>query len=106
MDATLKNKILSALLCAGIASTASAHFQLLYTPEAALKESAAVPLALVFSHPFDNGFTMEMGKPEALYVVAQRGDAEPKKTDLMQYLEPITWSGGDNSKAAAYLAKP
>ena len=44
------------------------------TPEAALKEAAAVPLALVFSHPFDNGFTMEMGKPEAFYVIAQRGD--------------------------------
>ncbi len=74
-------------------TAASRHFQLLYTPEAALKESAAVPLALVFSHPFDNGFTMEMGKPEAFYVVAQRGDAEPKNTDLMQYLEPIKWAG-------------
>jgi cobalt/nickel transport protein len=105
MDATLKNKILCGLLLAGLASTATAHFQLLYTPEAALKESAAVPLALVFSHPFDNGFTMEMGKPEAFYVISQRGDAEPKKTDLMQYLEPIKWSGAD-SKASAYLAHP
>ena len=62
-------------------------------------------LALVFSHPFDNGFTMNMGKPEEFYVVAQRGEGEPKKTDLMQYLEPIEWSGVD-SKAAAYLARP
>jgi cobalt/nickel transport protein len=105
-DATLKNRILSGLLCAGLASTAHAHFQLLYTPEAALKESAAVPLALVFSHPFDNGFTMEMGKPESFYVISQRGDAEPKKTDLMQYLEPVKWTSGDGSKAAAYLARP
>lgn len=95
--------VLGALL-AGFASTAAyAHFQLLYTPEAALKESAAVPFALVFSHPFDNGFTMNMGKPEAFYVVSQRGDAEPKSTDLMPYLEPIQWSGGD-SKAAAYVS--
>ena len=57
-------------------------------------------LALVFSHPFDNGFTMNMGKPEEFYVVAQRGEGDPKKTDLMQYLEPIEWSGVD-SKAAA-----
>jgi len=86
---------------------AHAHFQLLYTPEAALKEAAAVPLALVFSHPFDNGFTMGMGKPEAFYVVSQRGDAEPKNTDLMQYLEPIEWAGSDGtSKAAAFLAHP
>jgi cobalt/nickel transport protein len=106
MDATLKNRILPALLCMGLAGTAFAHFQLLYTPEAALKEAAAVPFALVFSHPFDNGFTMEMGKPEAFYVISQRGDAEPRKTDLMQYLEPIKWSGGDDSKGSAYLARP
>jgi cobalt/nickel transport protein len=104
MVATLKNRLLPGLLLAGLASTtADAHFQLLYTPQAALKESAALPFALVFSHPFDSGFTMDMGKPEAFYVVSQRGDAEPKTTDLMQYLEPIVWSGGD-SKAAAYLA--
>jgi len=87
--------------------SAGAHFQLLYTPEAALKEAAAVPLALVFSHPFDNGYTMTMGKPEAFYVVAQRGDGEPKKTDLTQYLEPIEWAGSDGtSKAAAFVAHP
>jgi cobalt/nickel transport protein len=92
-------------MLACVAISAQAHFQLLYTPEAALPESAAVPLALVFSHPFDNGYTMAMGKPEAFYVVAQRGDSEPKTTDLMQYLEPIQWSGAD-SQAAAYLAHP
>ena len=91
---------------AGLATTAAeAHFQLLYTPEAALNEAAAIELALVFSHPFDNGFTMDMGAPEAFYVVSQRGEAEPKMTDLMQFLEPIEWSGVD-SKAAAYLARP
>jgi cobalt/nickel transport protein len=103
--ATLKNRFIPGLLLTGLASSALAHFQLLYTPEAALGESAAVPLALVFSHPFDNGFTMEMGRPEAFYVISQRGDAESKKTDLMQYLEAIKWSGPD-SNAAAYLARP
>jgi cobalt/nickel transport protein len=108
MDATLKSRS-PALLLAGFmacaAQQASAHFQLLYTPQSALSEAAAIPLALVFSHPFDNGFTMEMGKPEAFYVVSQRGDAEPKTTDLMQYLEPIQWTGG-GGKAAAYVAHP
>jgi cobalt/nickel transport protein len=84
---------------------AQAHFQLLYTPQAALQEAAAVPLALVFSHPFDNGITMPMGTPEAFYVVSQRGEAEPKTTDLMQYLEPVQWQGGEG-KAAAYVANP
>lgn len=85
---------------------AGAHFQLLYTPEAALESSAALPLALVFSHPFDNGYTMDMGEPEAFYVVAQRGtDFDPVTTDLSEYLEPIQWSGGDSS-GAAWLANP
>jgi cobalt/nickel transport protein len=92
-------------LLALLTSGAQAHFQLLYTPEAALNEAAAVPLALVFSHPFDNGFTMDMGRPEALYVVAQRGEGEPRTTDLMQYLTAIEWAGVD-SKATAYVANP
>ena len=80
MAATLKSKPRAAALLlgtalAGLATTAAeAHFQLLYTPEAALNESAAIELALVFSHPFDNGFTMDMGTPEAFYVVSQRGE--------------------------------
>jgi cobalt/nickel transport protein len=73
--------------------------------EAALNESAAIELALVFSHPFDNGYTMSMGPPEEFYVVSQRGEAEPRTTDLKQYLEPIEWSGVE-TKAAAYLARP
>jgi cobalt/nickel transport protein len=95
------------ILCSGLLTSlaADAHFQLLYTPEAALNESAAVPLALVFSHPFDNGYTMDMGTPEAFYVVSQRGDAEPRTTDLLPYLEPIEWSGVD-SRAAAFVANP
>jgi cobalt/nickel transport protein len=110
MAATLRNRrkslLLAGALLACIASgAADAHFQLLYTPESALKEAAAIPLALVFSHPFESGFTMNMGKPEAFYVVSQRGDAERKTTDLMQYLEPIQWAGMD-SKGAAYLAHP
>ena len=121
MDVTLKNKmtqtirsrsvsqpvaLLAALLIAAAGSTAHAHFQLLYTPEAALNESRAIPLALVFSHPFNNGYTMNMGEPEAFYVISQRGaEAQRKKTDLLQYLEPVTWSGVD-SQANAFIARP
>ena len=104
----MKSRSLASLggLLVGLASTsAGAHFQLLYTPEAALNEAAAIPLALVFSHPFDNGFTMDMGTPEAFYVVSQRGDTERKTTDLAQYLEAIEWSGVD-SQAAAFVAHP
>ena len=97
---------LAALLIAAAGSTAHAHFQLLYTPEAALNESRAIPLALVFSHPFNNGYTMNMGEPEAFYVISQRGaEAQRRKTDLLQYLEPVTWSGVD-SQANAFIARP
>ena len=41
-----------------------------------------------------------MGMPEELYVVAQRGEGEPRQTDLLQYLEPIEWSGVDATPAA------
>jgi cobalt/nickel transport protein len=95
----------ASLLALGVPGAARAHFQLLYTPEAALVEAAEVPFALVFSHPFDNGFTMSMGTPEAFYVVSQRGEGAPRTTDLTQYLEPIEWSGID-SKAAAFVAHP
>lgn len=95
--------LLAALLAAPVAE---AHFQLLYTPEAALAEAAPVPLALVFSHPFDNGFTMDMGQPEAFYVVSQRGDNEPRTTDLMPYLAPVQWAGGEDSRGSAWLADP
>jgi cobalt/nickel transport protein len=111
MGATLSRRprrlapLLGATFAALLPAAAGAHFQLLYTPEAALNEAAAIELALVFSHPFDNGYTMDMGPPEAFYVVSQRGEAEPRMTDLMQYLEPIEWSGVE-TEAKAYLARP
>jgi cobalt/nickel transport protein len=49
---------------------------------------------------------MDMGVPEAFYVVSQRGpEAERVTTDLAEYLEPIVWTGVD-TEAAAYLANP
>ncbi len=105
--ATLRNnKVLGALLALAFVSESDAHFQLLYTPEAALNESSAIPLALVFSHPFDNGFTMDMGQPEAFYVVRQRGPEAPRETtDLAEFLEPIVWAGVEN-EAQAFVASP
>ena len=104
----LETALLSALAlnCACATSAAHAHFQLLYTPEAAIVESRAIPLALVFAHPFDNGYTMDMGAPAAFYVLSQRGaEAERRRTDLLQYLEPVSWSGID-TQADAYVAHP
>lgn len=97
---------LCTLAAASFGAAAQAHFQLLYTPEAALDESREIPIALVFSHPFDNGYTMSMGTPRAFYVIGQRGpEAAPVTTDLMEYLEPVSWAGLD-TQADAFVAHP
>ena len=65
---------LGAFMAALAASPAAlAHFQLLYTPQTALKTSQEITLAMVFTHPFEPTHTMNMEKPQALYVISQRG---------------------------------
>jgi cobalt/nickel transport protein len=90
--------ILSLLLGSPVAL---AHFQLIYTPQMALKTGQATQLLLLFTHPFEAGHTMDMGMPQEFYVISQRGgEAEPKKTDLLQYLKPIAWTSLTNSGKA------
>lgn len=82
------------------AQPALAHFQMIYTPEAALNEGGRIPLVLVFTHPFQAGHTMDMGKPQQFFVVSSRGENEPKRTDLLKTLQPITWKSLTNQGAA------
>lgn len=91
---------LLALAC----SPAFAHFQVLYVSNSALERASELPMALVFTHPFHGGPTMNMGVPGAFYVISQRGEAAtPVRKDLRQYLKPVQWQGVGN-KAAAYEA--
>ncbi len=83
-----------------MAVPAFAHFQMIYTPEAAMNKGGKIPLALVFTHPFEAGHTMDMGTPEQFFVVRTRGENTPKKTDLLPTLKPITWTSLTNSGAA------
>jgi len=86
---------------------ALAHFQLIYTPQTALKSGQATPVVLVFTHPFEAGHTMDMTTPQGFYVLSQRGsDATPQKTDLLSYLKPITWTSLTNSGRAFEAALP
>jgi cobalt/nickel transport protein len=97
----------AALLLLTTSSAACAHFQLIYTPQTALKSGQPTSLALVFTHPFEGGHTMDMSLPQAFYVIAQRGsDATPRKTDLLQYLQPITWTSLTNSGKAFEATLP
>lgn len=101
---------LSALLAAlvlllPLAREAKAHFQMIYTPDIALEKGGTVDLRLVFTHPFEAGHTMDMGRPESFFAMHQRGEeAQPEKIDLLKTLEPITWTSLTNS-GQAYAAK-
>ncbi len=92
----LAGTLLLALITAG---PALAHFQLIYTPETALDKGEAIELRLVFTHPFEAGHTMDMGKPEQFFVV-RKG----QRKDLLKDLTPITWTSLTNS-GKAYAAK-
>ena len=91
---------LASLAALTLSSQALAHFQMIYTPEAALNKGGKIPLVLVFTHPFEAGHTMDMGNPEQFFVVRSRGENAPKKTDLLPTLTPITWTSLTNSGAA------
>lgn len=84
----------------GSVAVASAHFQMIYTPEMAMPKGGKIPVKLVFTHPFEAGHTMDMGPVEEFYVVRSRGENTPKKTDLKDTLKPITWTSLTNSGAA------
>ncbi len=99
----MKRKLITLLTTAAIAGSAvvaSAHFQMIYTPEMAMDKGGNIPLKLVFTHPFEAGHTMDMGKPEQFFVVRTRGENEPKQKDLLGMLKPITWSSLTNSGKA------
>lgn len=87
-----------------LVSSAFAHFQMLYTPESALKQGGNIPLRVVFNHPFADEHTMDMGKQhdsdklspvEAFYVVHKE-----QKTDLTASLKQISFKGNSNAAAA------
>jgi cobalt/nickel transport protein len=99
--------LMALLLSWAFGPAAFAHFQLLYTPEMALKAGQATRMALVFTHPFEAGHTMDMGTPQGFYVVSQRGsEAKPQKTDLRQHLQPISWTSLTNSGRAFEASLP
>lgn len=94
------------LMGTALSGATHAHFQLLYTPESALNEAQSTEIALVFSHPFHNGYPMSMGKPQAFYVIQDRGEDIPTRTtDLSDYLKPVIWTNSDDQKADAFVAK-
>ena len=85
----------------GLAGAASAHFQLIYSPDTMIEAPGDVPLKLIFWHPFENGPVMDMARPLEFYAV-NRG----AKTDLMGTLRPARFRGSVNEAAAFDAAVP
>lgn len=94
-------KKLFVLLLSITASTTYAHFQLIYTPLSVIpQEQSAVEFQLVFTHPFESGHTMDIGKDESgtikglqAFFALHKG----KKTDLLPALNEIQFTSSENS---------
>lgn len=94
-------KILVSSVVAGIlATSAMAHFQMVYTPESALQKGGTIPLRVVFTHPFADEHVMDMGLQEdgsrlgieEFYVINKN-----KKTELKDSLMEIEFKGNSNT---------
>jgi len=91
----LVHTFMALLALMAMAAPAMAHFQMVYTPEAAREKGGTLDLKMVFTHPFDAGHTMDMGTPQEFFMI-HKG----KKTDLMDAVKPITFKSMTNSGQA------
>ena len=97
----MKTILLAAATALAIPATASAHFLLEYTEDTMIETPGEVPVKLIFWHPFENGHVMDMQRPLEFFMI-HRGE----KTDLIDRLEPITFTGASNSAAALLGSVP
>lgn len=101
-------KLILSLFVLLLSTNAFAHFQMLYTPNFALDKGKSIELIQVFTHPFEDKYTLDMGKQhdtkdylevEDFYVVNRK-----KKKDLRSTLKEIKFNGNVNS-GHAYKSK-
>ncbi|MDA3834193.1 MAG: DUF4198 domain-containing protein [Spirochaetales bacterium] len=95
----------SLLLVFALSASTSAHFQMIYSPES-VPTAKKLTLKLVFTHPFEAGHTMDIGKdekgeihPPIVFGVLHKGE----KKDLLKDLKPIVFTSLTN-KGKAYEA--
>ena len=94
--------VLIGLAVLSLSVPAFAHFQLLYSPDSVPK-SKKLNLKLVFTHPFEAGHTMDIGKDEngKIHSCIAFGEMhKEKKKDLLDKLKPITFTSLTNSGRA------
>jgi cobalt/nickel transport protein len=81
---------------------AFAHFQMIYSPDSVPK-SKKINLKLVFTHPFEAGHTMDIGKDEngKIHPAIAFGEMHKgKKEDLLNKLRPIEFTSLTNTGKA------
>jgi cobalt/nickel transport protein len=98
----MKKALFILVLAVGVLTSASAHFLVIYTPDT-LVEGSEVTFKVVFTHPFNAGHTMDMGKNaqgEVMgfeeFLVVHKGET----MDLAWELEEITFASLENSGVA------
>ena len=100
----MKKLFFSVLLCC-TALSLFAHFQIIYTPSSIIEASNnKVDFIISFTHPFDSGLTMDIGKNEAGEIKGLKefySIHKENKTDLMPFLKKGEFESAEN-KAFAY----
>ncbi len=94
--------LLSVFMIFALSVPAFAHFQMIYSPDSVPK-SKKLNLKLVFTHPFEAGHTMDIGKDEKGKIhppVAFGEMHKGKKKDLLDKLKPVTFTSLTNSGRA------
>jgi len=94
--------LLSLVMLFAFSVPAYAHFQMVYSPDSVPK-SKKLNLKLVFTHPFEAGHTMDIGKDEKGKIhppIAFGEMHKEKKKDLLNTLKPINFTSLTNSGRA------
>jgi len=96
-----KKLLISIVSSTILVTSVQAHFQMAYTPNTALTKGKTIELRHVFTHPFADEHTMDMGKqhdskkfsPVEEFYVINKG----KRKDLKNTLKDISFKGNHNS---------
>jgi len=96
----MTKKVLTSIAASTLlATSAMAHFQMVYTPNTALEKGKTIEFKHIFTHPFADEHTMDMVGVEEFFVINKK-----KKVDLKNTLKPISFKGSHNS-GKAYESK-
>ncbi|PJE27838.1 cobalt/nickel transport protein [Pseudooceanicola antarcticus] len=91
----MKTRFLAAAAALFLPAAAQAHFLLEYTTQTMIERPGDVPVKLIFWHPFDNGHVMDLELPQEFYMIHNG-----TRTDLLDRLEPVSFTGSANEGAA------